>query len=209
MADLVLYHATPTRSSTVLWLLEESGAEFELRPLNLQAGEQRDPEFLALNPMGKVPCLVDRGVPVSEVAAICLYVAERFPQSGLHVEVGDPLRGAFLKWLFFAPGCLEPAIMDRAMPRREEAPKTQIGYGSLRRTLGVISSAIEAGPYLLGDRFSAADVLIGSTLNWAMGFGMIDKEPVFERYVARLKERPAWQRAIARDQEILSARSTS
>ena len=209
MSDLVLYHAVPTRSSTVLWLLEESGADFEIRLLDLQAADQRKPEYLAINPMGKVPCLVDRGVPVSEVAAICLYVAERFPQSGLHVPAEDPLRGPFLKWLFFAPGCLEPAILDQAMPRKEPAPPTQLGYGSIRRTLAVISSALENGPYMLGDRFSAADVIIGSTLNWATAFGMIEKQADFSRYIAMLQERPAWQRAIAYDQEIMSRRATS
>lgn len=202
MSPPVLYHASPSRSITALWMLEEIGQPFELKVLNLQAGEQRDPDFLALNPMGKVPCLVDGETVVTETAAVCLHLAERFPEAGLNVPVGDPARGTMLRWMFFVPTCLEAAIMDSAMPRKEPAPKTMIGYGSLERTLAAIEGAIRPGPYLLGERLCVADILLGSTLGWAMSQGLLEKRPAFEAYAGRLAARPAFARTMARDQAI-------
>ena len=208
MSKPVLYHAAPSRSITTLWVLEEIGRPFDLKVLDLQAGEQRDPDFLALNPMGKVPCLVDGDVVVTEVAAICLYLAERFPDAGLDVPVGDPGRGTMLRWMFFVPACLEAAIMDTLMPRKEPAPKTMIGYGSLERTLGAVETAIAPGPYILGERLCIADFLLGSLLGWSMNEGFLERRAAFEAYAGRLAARPSFARAMERDQALRNARGS-
>lgn len=205
MADLTLYHISPSRSSIVLWMLEELGEPYDLHLLSMKQGENREPAYLAINPMGKVPALKHKDVIVTEAAAICLYLADAFPKAGLGVPIGDPLRGPFLKWLFFSPSNIEPAIMDRAYKRAEEAPRSALGYGDFDTTMDVVAKAVEPGPYLLGDRFSAADVIIGSTLRWATIFKLIPERPEFQAYVARFAERPALKRAEARDQELAAA----
>src|SRR5579885_1551595 len=130
MSDLTLYHATPSRSSVVLWMLEEVGAPYNLHRLNLQNGDQLKPDYLAINPMGKVPALEHKGTVITESAAICTYLADEFPQAKLAVPAGTPRRGIYLKWLFFGPGCMEPAMIDRAAPRKEEARRAMLGYGT-------------------------------------------------------------------------------
>ena len=205
MAKLTLYHATPSRSSIVRWMLEEIGEPYDLHLLSLKAGENREPAYLAINPMGKVPALRHGDVVITESAAICLYLADTFPQAGLTAPVGDPRRGPFLKWLFFGPSCLEPAITDRAFKRVEEPPRGALGYGDYDTTMDVVARAVEPGPYLLGDKFSAADVVIGSTLRWGMMFKLIPERPEFVAYTGRLAQRPALQRAQEKDQELAAA----
>src|SRR4051812_36362467 len=121
MAKLTLYHAAPSRSSITRWMLEEIGEPYDIHLLSLNKGDNRAPEFLAVNPMGKVPALKHGDVVITEAAAICAYLADEFPRAKLNVPVGDPRRGVYLKWLFFGPSCIEPAIIDRAAPRKEEA----------------------------------------------------------------------------------------
>jgi glutathione S-transferase len=205
MAKLTLYHAAPSRSSIARWMLEEIGEPYDLHLLSLKKGDNRDPTYLAVNPMGKVPALRHGDVIVSESAAICLYLADAFPQAGLTVPVGDPRRGPFLKWLFFGPGCLEPAITDRAFKRVEEAPRGALGYGDFDTTMDVVAKAVEPGPHLLGNAFTAADVVIGSTLRWGMLFKMVPERPEFLAYTRRLAERPALQRAQRKDEELAAA----
>jgi glutathione S-transferase len=205
MAKLTLYHAAPSRSSIVRWMLEEIGEPYDLHLLSLKKGENREPAYLAVNPMGKVPALRHGDVVVTEAAAICLYLADAFPQAGLTVPVGDPRRGPFLKWLFFSPGCLEPAVTDRAFKRAEEPPRGALGYGDYDTTMDVVAKAVEPGPYLLGEKFSAADVVIGSTLRWGMMFKLIPERTEFVAYTGRLAKRPALQRAQAKDQELTAA----
>ena len=129
MATLTLYHAAPSRSSIVHWMLEEIGEPYDLHLLSLKKEDNRAPAYLAVNPMGKVPALKHGDVVVTESAAICLYLADAFPQAGLTVPIGDPRRGVFLKWLFFGPSCLEPAMTDRAFKRAEAPPRAALGYG--------------------------------------------------------------------------------
>jgi glutathione S-transferase len=119
MAELTLYHAAPSRSSIVRWMLEETGEPYDIHLLSLAKGEQMTPDFLAINPMGKVPALLHGDVVITEAAAICAYLADAFPKAGLSIPIGDPRRGVYLKWLFFGPSCVEPAIGDRAAPRKE------------------------------------------------------------------------------------------
>ncbi len=205
MADLTLYHAAPSRSSIVRWMLEEVGEPYDLQVLDLSKGEQRMPEYLGINPMGKVPALRHGETIVTESAAICTYLADAFPDAGLNVPIGAPERGAYLKWLFFGPGCIEPAMTDRAFPRREEPRPGSVGYGDFDLVMEVTANAVETGPYLLGERFSAADVVVGSNLRWGMIFKLLPERPAFSRYVARLEERPALQRAVALDEALASA----
>jgi glutathione S-transferase len=205
MAELTLYHAAPSRSSVVRWMLEEIGQPYDLRLLKLADGEQRMPAYRAINPMGKVPALKHGDAVITEVAAICTYLADAFPQAGLSVPIGDPRRGPYLKWLFFGPSCIEPAITDRAFPRKEEPRRGPLGHGDYATVMGVVSSGVEPGPCLLGDKFTAADVVIGSGLRWGMMFDLIPKRPEFVTYVGRLEQRPALQRAVAADRALAAA----
>src|SRR5882757_3747135 len=171
MADLTLYHASPSRSSIILWMLEELGEPYDIKLLKLSEGEQLKPDYLAVNPMGKVPTLK------------------------LNVPVGDPRRGPYLKWLFFGPGCFEPAIVDRAAPRKEEARRAMLGYGDFDTTMNVVAKAVEKGPWILGEQFTAADVVIGSNVRWGTMFKLVPERPEFAAYAARIAARPAAQRA--------------
>jgi glutathione S-transferase len=205
MATLTLYHAAPSRSSIVRWMLEEIGEPYDIHVLSLAQGDQQKPDYLAINPMGKVPALKHDDVIVTEAAAICTYLADAFPKAGLNVPIGDPRRGVYLKWLFFGPSCIEPAMMDRAFPRKEEARRAALGYGDFDTVMNVVAKALAQGPYLLSDQFTAADVVIGSTLRWGTLFKLIPERPEFKAYVERLGQRPALQRAEAKDKELTAA----
>jgi glutathione S-transferase len=202
MTDLTLYHAAPSRSAIALWMLEEVGEPFELEVLNLKNGDNRRPDYLAINPMGKVPALRHGTAVITEVAAICCHLADAFPQASLSVPLHDARRGIYLKWLFFNPGVLEPAVTDRAFKRAVEAPRSALGYGDFDTVMDVVASAVAAGPYLMGAQFTAADVVIGSSLRWGMQFKLIPERAEFVDYVGRLADRPAARRAAARDAAI-------
>ena len=202
MADLTLYHASPSRSSIVLWMLEELGQPYDIHLLSLSKGENRALDYLAINPMGKVPALRHRDTVITEVAAICTYLADEFPEAKLNVPVGTPRRGVYLKWLFFGPGCVEPAVIDRAAPRKEEARRAMLGYGDFDTTMNVLAAAVAKGPWLMGEQFTAADVVTGSQIRWGMMFKMIPERPEFTAYAARIAARPAAQRAEAKDKEL-------
>jgi glutathione S-transferase len=205
MAKLTLYHAAPSRSSIVRWMLEEVGEPYDLHVVNLAKGEQHQPEHIAVNPMGKVPALRHGDAVVTEAAAICTYLADEFPQARLNVPVGDPRRGPYLKWLFFGPSCIEPAMTDRAFPRQEQPRRGMLGYGDFDTVMEVVAKAVEPGPYLLGEQFTAADVIVGSTLRWGLMFGLLPTRPEFIAYVGRLEQRPALQRSVAADQKLAAA----
>lgn len=205
MADLLLYHASPSRSSVVLWMLEELGEPYDIKLLSLSKGDQQKPDYLAINPMGKVPALRHKGVVITELSAICTYLADEFPKAKLNVPLGDPRRGPYLKWLFFGPGCFEQAVIDRAAPRKEEARRAMLSYGDFDTTMNTVAKAVEKGPWLLGDQFTAADVVIGSNVRWATIFKLIPERPEFVAYSARIAARPAAQRAEAKDKEMAAA----
>jgi glutathione S-transferase len=205
MAKLTLYHAAPSRSSIAHWMLEELGEPYDIHLLSMQRGENRAPEYLAVNPIGKVPALRHGDVVVTEAAAICAYLADEFPRAKLNVPVGDPRRGPYLKWLFFGPSCMEPAVTDRAFPRKEEARRSMLGYGDFDTVVEVVAKAVAAGPYILGEQFTAADVVIGSGLRWGMAFKLLPPRPEFVAYTARLAERPALRRAEAKDKKLAAA----
>jgi len=199
MADLTLYHAAPSRSSIVLWMLEEIGAPYDIKLLKLSEGDNLKPDYLAINPMGKVPALRHNGTVISEVAAICTYLADAFPDKNLNVPIGDPRRGPYLKWLFFGPGCFEPAVIDRAAPRKEPARRAMLGYGDFDTTMNVVAKAVENGPWIMGEQFTAADVVIGSNVRWGTMFKLVPERPEFAAYAARIAARPAAQRSEAKD----------
>jgi glutathione S-transferase len=205
MAKLTLYHAAPSRSSITRWMLEEVGEPYDIHLLSLSKGENRAADYLAVNPMGKVPALMHGDVIITESAAICTYLADEFPRAKLNVPVGTPRRGVYLKWLFFGPGCIEPAIMDRAFPRKEEARRSALGYGDFDTLMDVTAKAVANGPYLMGEQFTAADVVIGSTLRWGLMFKLLPERPEFTAYTGRLATRPALQRAEAADKELAAA----
>jgi glutathione S-transferase len=202
MPQLTFYHASPARSSIALWMLEEIGEPYDVKLLNLANGDQQKLEYLAINPMGKVPALKHGDAVVTESAAICTYLADAFPHAGLSVPLGDPRRGIYLKWLFYAPGVLEPAVTDRAFPRREEPRPSMLGYGDFERVMNVLSQAVTPGPYLMGEQFTAADVVIGANIRWGTMFKLIPERKELADYVARFKDRPALKRAEAKDADF-------
>jgi glutathione S-transferase len=202
MAKLTLYHAAPSRSSVTRWMLEEIGEPYEIKLLRLSEGDQQKPDYLAINPMGKVPALQHGDVVITESAAICTYLADACPQARLNVPIGDPRRGIYLKWLFFGPGCLEPAVIDRAAPRKEEPRRAMLGYGDFDTVMNVLAKAVEKGPWLMGEQFTAADVVIGANIRWGMIFKLLPERKEFLDYSARIAARPAAQRAEAKDKEL-------
>ena len=198
---LTFYHAPNTRSTGTRVLLEELGAPHVMQVLNLKAGEQRQPGYLAVNPLGKVPAIRHRGAVVTEQSAITLYLADEYPAAGLAPPIGDPLRGPYLRWLAYYAAAFEPAVIDRAL-KRDPAPPSMCPYGDFDAMLRVVTDQLAAGPWLLGDRFSAADVLWGTALAWTVGFGLVPKSPPVMDYVARIAARPASLAVRQRDAEL-------
>jgi glutathione S-transferase len=192
------FHGPNTRSSGVLVLLEELGADYDLHLLNTRAGEQRRPEYLAVNPMGKVPAIRHGDAVVTEQGAVYAYLAELFPEAGLAPAIGDPLRGPYLRWLFFYGSSFEPAVVDRAL-KREPAPASTSPYGAWDTMLSTLVAQLARGPYLLGERFCAADVLWGTALAWTTAFKVVPEMPVLRAYIDRIAARPASVRAREKD----------
>src|SRR4030081_3803365 len=189
-----LYWSPRSRSFSTLWLMEEIGQPYERVLTDISKGEQKAPDYLAINPMGKVPALRDGDATLAEAAAICAYVAERYPQANLAPPLGDPLRAKYLYWLFFAPSCIEPAMVQLAT--KIEMSSVSAGWGDAQRVFDVLDAALAKGPWILGDTFSAADIAIGSGLNFAVRlFKMVPARPSFDAYIARCMARPAFQRA--------------
>src|SRR6202163_1112843 len=205
MADeLILYTNPMSRGRIARWMLEEVGQPYKTEVLDY-ASTMKGPAYLAINPMGKVPALRHGDAVITEAAAICAYLADEFPRVKLNVSIGDPRRRPYLKWLFFGPSCIEPAMMDRAFPRKEEARRAALGYGDFDTVINVLADAVARGPYILGEQFTAADVVIGSTLRFGMLFKLLPERPEFLSYVGRLAARPALQRAEAQDKELAAA----
>ena len=190
MSRVTLYHAPQTRSTGVRVLVEELGADVDVVALDLRAGENRAPAFLALNPLGKVPALLDGDALVTEQVACYLFLADRFPEAGLAPALGDPLRGPYLRWMAFYGSSFEPAFVDRAM-KREPGPQAMSPYGSFEAVMGAVADQLAPGPWMLGERFTALDVLWGGALGWLTAFGLVEATPVIAAYAARVAARPA------------------
>jgi glutathione S-transferase len=189
-----LYWSPRSRSFSAIWLMEETGLPYERVLTDITTGAQKAPEYLAINPMGKVPALQDDNATMAEAAAICAYVAERFPEAKLAPALGDPARAKYLYWLFFAPSCIEPALIQ--IFTKLEVPASTAAWGSATQVFDVLDAALQKGPWILGDQFSAADIVIGSGLNFAVRlFKMVPSRPSFDAYIERCAARPAFQRA--------------
>ncbi len=197
-AGITLFHSPNTRSTGTLILLEELGAPYALRVLDMQADEQRQPEFLAINPLGKVPAVLHGDALITEQVAIYLYLADLFPQAGLAPGLIHPNRGPYLRWMVFYAACFEPAVMDKAM-KRDPGPAKMSPYGDFDTVMSALTARLEAGPYMLGQDFSAADVLWGTALQWTTMFGLVPATPVIKRYIERICSRPAAQRVKQQD----------
>ena len=202
--QVTLFHSPNTRSSGTLILLEELGADYRLHVLDMKKSEQRAPEYLAINPMGKVPAVKHGDAVVTEQVAVFLYLADLYPEAGLAPPIGDPLRGPYLRWMAFYGSCFEPAIMDRAQ-KREPAPPSMSPYGDYDTMLKTLTDQLAKGPYLLGDRCTAADVLWGTALTWITMFKLVPALPVIQAYIDRMGARPSVARAKAKDAELASA----
>lgn len=184
-------------------MLEEASVPYELAYVDIMKGAQKSPEFLALNPMGKLPVLVDDGEVITEGAAIALYLGDRYASGRLAPKLDDPQRGTYLRWSFFAPSVVEPAAMAKA--GNWDVKPSQAGWGDYDTMLRALETAIAKGPFLLGDRFTMADVVLGGTLRYMLMVKSIEARPSFEAYSKRLGERPALQRAEAKNAEIAKA----
>ncbi|ATQ66571.1 MULTISPECIES: glutathione S-transferase family protein [Methylosinus] len=198
---LTFYHSPDTRSTGVFTLLEELGAPYELKALNMKTGEQRESAFLAVNPMGKVPAIVHGDSLVTEQGAIYIYLADLFPAAGLAPAIGDPLRGPYLRWLVFYGSSFEPAVVDRWL-QREPARVSTVPYGDFDTMLATLAGQLRKGPYLLGERISAADILWGSALRWTTAFKLVPELPEIMAYVERVTSRPSFPAIAARDAEL-------
>jgi glutathione S-transferase len=193
--SIVLYHHPYSRAATVVWMLEEVGVPYELRFVDLMSGAHKAPELLALNPMGKLPILTDGDVVVTEVAAIGLYLADRYAAGRLAPALDDAARAAYYRWSLFAPSVIEPGAMAKAS--HWEFKPSQAGWGTHESMLTAMEAALSHPPYLLGEQFSMADVIFGGTLMYMLRFGMLEPRPVFSAYAERLAARPALMRADA------------
>lgn len=195
MSDLVFYTHPMSRGRIVRWMLEEVGQPYETQVLDF-ATTMKAPAYLAVNPMGKVPAITHGGVVITEVGAICAYLADAFPAAGLAPPPGSSLRGPYYRWLFFAAGPIEQAITTQAMGW-ETPPdrRATVGFGSIEDVLDAIEGAVSGRDHVAGDSFTAADLYLAAHLGWGMSFGSIEKRPAFETYVGRHQARPAAVRA--------------
>lgn len=200
--ELVFYTHPMSRGRIARWMLEEVGAPYRTEMLDF-ATSMKDPAYLAINPMGKVPAIRHGDTTVTECAAICAYLADAFPDAGLAPPSGE--RGAYYRWLFFAAGPVEAAVTNKALGVEVPADKQGMaGYGSLEAVVATLEKAVGKNEYLAGDRFSAADIYVGAQVGWGLQFGTIDKRPAFERYVARITDRDAYRRAQQLDDAAMA-----
>jgi glutathione S-transferase len=200
--ELVFYTNPQSRGRIVRWMLEEVGQPYRTELLDY-ATTMKSPAYLAINPMGKVPALRHGETVVTEAAAICAYLADAFPGARLAPAPGDPLRGPYYRWLFFAAGPVEAAASNRALGFVvPEGRERMIGYGSYNDVMNALEAAVSQGDYLAGDRFTAADVYVGSHIGFGLQFGTFEKRAAFERYVTRLGARAAFRRAQKIDDDL-------
>jgi len=192
-ADLTFYTNPMSRGRIVRWMLEEVGEPYETQLLEYGT-TMKSPEYLAINPMGKVPAIRHGDTVVTECAAICAYLADAFPQAGLAPPLDQ--RGPYYRWLFFAAGPLEAAVTNQALGFAVPAEREMMaGYGNLPRVIDVLEGAVSGGGYIAGERFTAADVYVGAQIGWGMQFGTIEARPAFQQYWSKLESRDAWRRA--------------
>lgn len=204
MSDLIFYTNPMSRGRIVRWMLEELGEPYKTVLLDYATG-MKATDYLAINPMGKVPALRHGETIITEAAAICAYIADAFPRANLAPPHGDSRRGPYYRWMFFAAGPVEAAVTHKALKVTFAEDRSRIlSYGSFEATMAALETAVSQTPFITGDQFTAADVYVGSQIGWGMMFGTIDKRPAFVDYVGRLRSRPAALRASALDDAIIA-----
>lgn len=200
-SSITLYHAPQTRGTGVWVLLEELGIPYDMKILNFKAGENQQPDFLAINPLGKFPTIMHNGTVVTEQVACYIYLADLFPEKGLAPALDDPKRGAYLRWMAYQGSSYEPALIDSAFSRSPIDP-SQAAYGSFDKMLNTLFDQIAKGPYLLGEQPYAVDFLWGMSLKWCRMFGLVNTNPVVDAYIERIISRPAFIKVEQQDQAL-------
>jgi glutathione S-transferase len=202
---ITLFWCPKTRASRILWLLHELDQPFDVRTIDVRKPETKtDPDFMAASPMGKVPAIMDSTpggvVRMADSSAIALYLADRYPSAGLAPAIDDPRRGSYLYWMTFAPGVIEPAMAEKF--NNWTVSRTTSGWGDFGSMIEVLEKGLKKGPWLLGEQFSAADVMVGSSVYFMKIFGILPDSAALGDYVERCLARPGYQRALARDAEL-------
>lgn len=202
---ITLFWCPQTRASRILWLLEEMNEPFDVRMIDIRDPAARnDPDFMAASPMAKVPAIMDTTpngvVKMADSASIALYLADRYPAAGLAPAIDDPSRGSYLYWMTFTPGVIEPAMMEKFTG--QEVARASSGWGNFETMIEVLEAGVKKGPWLMGEQFSAADVLVGSSVHFMEMFGILPDNPELLAYRERCLERPACMKALARDAEL-------
>jgi glutathione S-transferase len=196
MTEKILFYYNPmSRGRIAHWMLEEVGAPYEIKKLNWETGDHKSPDYLKINPMGKIPSIVHKNIVVTENAAICAYLADAFPKANLAPAIDNPQRGSYYRWLFFTASCLEPAMWDKTNPRQDPPKPIQLGHGSYEDVVRTLEQAVSKG-FLLGDQFTAADLYLASNLEWYMFMKVLDAKPVFKAYVEKCQDRSGYKRYI-------------
>lgn len=205
--DRITFHYAPqSRAFGTRVLLEELGVPYDLHVLDIRTGEQLKPDYLAVNPMGKVPAISHRGVVVTEQAAVALYLGDLFSEAGMAPAIDDPRRGAYLRWMVFYGSSFEPALVDHAL-KRPRLPRNNAPYADYETVVSVVNEQVRrASPFWLGEQFSVADVLWGSALLWVTSFGIFEKTPEVAAYIERVTSRPAFRKAQADEAALIAAR---
>ena len=204
--DLIFYTNPMSRGRIVRWMLEEVGQPYRMEILEFGT-TMKSPDYLAFNPMGKVPTIIHKGTVVTEAAAICAYLADAFPEAGLAPPSGDLRRGPYYRWMFFAAGPVEAAVSNKALGFEvPDERRAMVGYGGPADVVNALEYAVTQSEYIAGDRFSAADVYVGSQIGWGMMFGTLEKRPALEAYWRRISSRPAAVRAREIDDSLNAAR---
>lgn len=199
--QVTLFHSPNTRSTGAVILMEELGVPYTLHAVNMKAGDQRKPAYMAINPMGKVPAVKHGDALITEQGAIFIYLPDAFPKSGLAPAPNDPLRGPYLRWMVYYGSSFEPALIDKAL-KRDPAPPGMCPYGDYDIVIKTVADQLKTGPYLLGNRFTAADILWGTALKWTTGFKMVPELPEIMAYVNRVTARPSFAKVAAMDAKL-------
>jgi glutathione S-transferase len=201
MTGLTFYTNPMSRGRIIRWMLEETGADYETKVLGY-ADSMKAEDYRAINPMMKVPAIVHNGHVVTECAAICLYLADAFPEA----ELAPPTdaRADYYRWTFFAAGPVEAAVTNRSLnvvPNEQQ--QRMVGYGNYDLVVSTLESAVKASPYIAGDRFTAADVYVGAQVGWGLQFGSLPKLDAFADYAGRVMARDAYKRAVEKDDALM------
>jgi glutathione S-transferase len=202
--EVVFYHNPMSRARMVHWMLEEIAAPYRIELVSFDKGENKKPAFLAVNPMGKLPAIVHRGTAITECGAIITYLADAFPAAKLAPAIGDAARGNYLRWMFFGQGCIDSALIDRMLSRPPVDKPTALGYGNYDDVVRALEMALTPGPYILGERFSAVDVYLGSQVGFGLMTKSLEPRPIFQRYVALLGQRPAYKRYNEQSDQLVA-----